>query len=468
MRFSVLETERLERILTQLRVGQQQSIASGRHVLVSVAIHVPDELDPLRVYSTGRALDTTRAFWARPDEAFFLVGIGCTVRLSADGPESFQTVSTKYRRLVDEAVVDVPEKRGTGPIFIGGTRFDPTCSKDDLWRDFPDAGLTLPKVLFTRSGGEDFFTVNMMVGPETDVDAEAKDSLAWVDALVRDVLVESRQPDGVRREQDSRDEWVLRTRRALGAIKQGRLTKVVLARKNTLHAVDSFSSEAAAACLIESYPDCSVFLLDNGGSSFVGATPEQLVHLENGLAHISCLAGTGPRGGTIGEDEILADALLNSDKERREHSAVVKAVAQALESVCQDVKWDEAPEVIRLRNVQHLLTSFTGVPEAGNDILSFVSLLHPTPALGGTPTDTALGLIRETEGDRGWYAAPVGWLDHNGDGEFGVAIRSALLQGRRATLFAGAGIVEGSDPDRDFEETELKFLPLLGALVGSE
>ncbi len=466
MNFSVLETERAGGLLTQLRLGQERATVLGRGVLVSVALPASDGLDPVKVYLAGGALDTHRAFWARPDESFFLVGTGCAVRLSSDGPESFEEVASEYRKLMDEAVVDAPGRRGTGPVFIGGTRFDATIAKSDPWRDFPDASLMLPRVLFTRSGGEDWFTVNILVRPETDVYAEARDALAWVDAVARDVPVESRQPDHVRREQDPRDVWVRWTGRALRAIETGPLTKVVLARRNTLHAKDRFSPDAAVLRLLEGYPDCSVFVLDNGTSSFVGATPEDLVRLQDSGLRISCLAGTGPRGGTPEEDDNLAEELLNSDKERREHAAVVYAVAQALETECQELQWDEVPRVIRLRNVQHLLTSFKGRLEAGNDILRLVHLLHPTPALGGTPTGMALGLIRELEGDRGWYAAPVGWLDHRGEGEFSVAIRSALLRGGQATLFAGAGIVEGSDPDREFDETELKLLPLLGALGG--
>ena len=466
MNFSVLETERVGVLLTQLRLGQERAIVSGRHILVSVALPASDGLDPVKVYSAGGALDTPRTFWARPDEVFYLVGIGCAVRLSGDGPESFERVATEYRRLVDEAVVDAPGTRGTGPVFIGGTRFDGSIAKSDLWRDFPDASLVLPRVLFTRSGGEDWFTVNILVRPETDVHAEARDALAWVDAVARDAPVESRQPDHVRREQDPRDEWVRWTRQALRAIETGRLTKVVLARRNTLYAGGRFSSEAAIVRLIEGYPDCSVFVLGNGTSSFVGATPEGLVRLEKSGVRISCLAGTGPRGGTPEEDDNLTKELLSSDKERREHSVVVQAVVQALETVCRELEWNEVPRVMRLRNVQHLLTSFKGQLEDGNDILRLVRLLHPTPALGGTPTVEALDLIRELEGDRGWYAAPVGWLDHRGEGEFSVAIRSALLRGDQATLFAGAGIVEGSDPDREFDETELKLLPLLDALGG--
>ena len=466
MNFSVLETKREAVLLTQLRLGREQAVVLGRHILVSVALPASDRLDPVKVYSAGGALDTPRTFWARPNEVFYLVGIGCAVRLSGDGPDSFERVATEYRRLVDEAVVDAPGIRGTGPVFIGGTRFDASIAKSDLWCDFPDASLVLPSVLFTRSEGEDWFTVNILVSPETDVDAEARDALALVDAAAGDASVESRQPARVRREQDPRDEWVRWTRRALRAIEAGRLAKVVLARRNTLCAEGRFSPDAAIVRLIEGYPDCSVFLLGNGTSSFVGATPEDLVHLEKSGVGISCLAGTGPRGGTPEEDDNIAEELLNSDKERREHAAVVHAVARALQTVCRELEWDEVPRVMRLRNVQHLLTSFKGQLEAGNDILRLVRLLHPTPALGGTPTVEALDLIRELEGDRGWYAAPVGWLDHRGDGEFSVAIRSALLRGNQATLFAGAGIVEGSDPDREFDETELKLLPLLGALGG--
>ena len=247
-------------------------------------------------------------------------------------------------------------------------------------------------------------------------------------------------------------------------IEEGELSKVVLARRRNLLGDGDFSPLAALGRLIDSYPQCTVFAVDNGVSTFLGATPEELVRLQEGALALSCLAGTAPRGDTPEEDERLGRELLASDKERREHQAVVSMLAEALGKACSELYWNREPDIAYLRNVQHLRTSFQGRLGSNRGILDVVQLLHPTPALGGTPTEAALELIRRLEGDRGWYAAPLGWLDHEGDGEFSVAIRSALLQGDQATLFAGSGIVEGSDVQREFEETELKFQPLLKAL----
>jgi menaquinone-specific isochorismate synthase len=241
----------------------------------------------------------------------------------------------------------------------------------------------------------------------------------------------------------------------------------VLARRKELHAEGEFFIESALARLSLAYPQCAVFAVDGGKSSFIGATPESLARVENGSLSLTCLAGSAARGGSPEEDRRLEQELFDSPKERREHHAVVSMAVTTLKDLCRELRWDETPRVLKLGNVQHLLTSVTGQVGSDRGILDFVKRLHPTPAVAGVPTERALSFIREVEGDRGWYAGPVGWIDHTGGGEFVVALRSALVRGDQAILYAGAGIVAGSEPDREFEETEMKFQPLLAALSGS-
>jgi isochorismate synthase len=177
------------------------------------------------------------------------------------------------------------------------------------------------------------------------------------------------------------------------------------------------------------------------------------------------LAGTSARGATPAEDERLGQALLASPKERTEHAVVVRALRAALAEQCTDVTAPGTPRLFRVRNVQHLLTPLSGRLRPGRGALDLVTALHPTPAVGGAPRATALDLIRRWEGlDRGWYAGPVGWVDRHGQGEFAVAIRSALLRGPEASLYAGCGIVADSDPEAEFSESVLKLRPMLAAL----
>jgi isochorismate synthase len=177
------------------------------------------------------------------------------------------------------------------------------------------------------------------------------------------------------------------------------------------------------------------------------------------------LAGSAPRGESEAADAELSNWLLGSEKERREHKVVVDWVSERMRALCNKLQWNKVPYVLRLGNVQHLATDFVGTSADDCHVLDFVEALHPTPAVGGVPLEPALEMIAQLEGfDRGWYTGPVGWVDGNGNGEFAIAIRCALLRNNEAFLYAGDGIVAGSDPDTEDRETTMKFRPLLTAL----
>jgi isochorismate synthase len=205
-----------------------------------------------------------------------------------------------------------------------------------------------------------------------------------------------------------------------------------------------------------------------GGKTFLGATPELLARVERGELFSVALAGSVGRGKTPAEAESLAAELLASTKDRHEHALVVGAIRHGLEPLTAQLDIPNVPGIRRLANIQHLETPIRGKLAAGCGALDVVAALHPTPALGGVPRQPALEFIAANEPTaRGWYAAPIGWLDAEGNGTFAVAIRSALVDGDRALLYAGAGIVDGSDPAKEWQETELKFKPLMDALTGS-
>ena len=440
-------------------------MARRRPVLASLARVAPSAADPLAAFSAaGRYGGTYRAFWARPSYGFALAGSGAAAVLTAGVARPVDQLRRTCRDLLDGAVVEGPAARGVGPLFLGGCRFDPAAPPSGLWSAFPDGLLVLPRILVTRSQGQCWFTLNVLADQATDPEAAVDETLAELTALMAGPRAASRQPPVDRETEEPTEDWAGGVGRALAAIARGEMTKVVLARRRTLYARGEFSVDATLEHLAAAYPECATFALDLGGAVFLGASPEALVHLSDGVLSLSCLAGSAARGATTEEDDWLARELLASAKERREHAAVVAQVTAALGQTCADLSWDATPRVVKLATVQHLATLVTGRPPGSADILSLVEALHPTPAVGGVPTGKALEVIRSQEGDRGWYAAPVGWVDQRGEGEFNVGIRSALLRGDEATLFAGSGIVEGSEPERELRETELKFQPLLRAL----
>jgi isochorismate synthase len=212
-------------------------------------------------------------------------------------------------------------------------------------------------------------------------------------------------------------------------------------------------------------PGTYQFAFARGNDCFLGATPEQLVRVRQGQMETMGLAGSMPRGTSTEQDERLGSELLASAKDRREQEIVVRAMREVLGDTCAQLEMSDEPSLLKLQNIQHLVTRFSGTLAAGHSVLDLVERLHPTPAVGGLPRAAALEWLRAHEKlDRGWYAGAVGWMDGNLEGEFAVAIRSALLTQNRATCFAGCGIVADSDPEREYAEASLKLRPMLAAL----
>ena len=221
--------------------------------------------------------------------------------------------------------------------------------------------------------------------------------------------------------------------------------------------------------LAESYPMCWTFHVDG----LFGATPEMLVRRERGLVTSRVLAGTIRRTGDDARDIALAATLARSSKDLEEHEYAVRSVADALAPHCSSMNVPEAPFVLHLPNVMHLATDVAGVVHDSADpsgtSLDLAQALHPSAAVGGTPTEVAIALISEIEGmDRGRYAGPVGWMDATGDGEWGLALRSAEIDGPTVRLFAGCGIVADSDPEAELAEAQAKFVPVRDSLAGAE
>jgi isochorismate synthase len=253
---------------------------------------------------------------------------------------------------------------------------------------------------------------------------------------------------------------------AVAAIRAGVLEKVVLAREVRLGGDAPFDVADALRRLRAAYRDCYVFGLWRGGRAFVGASPERLVRLDGRVVRASSLAGSVRRGETPAEDSRLVDDLRESDKDRVEHAVVRDALVSALGDLCDGVTADDEPSVLTLRQIHHLHTEVRARLRAGRSILDLVRRLHPTPAVGGQPRAAALGFLRAHEDlDRGWYAAPVGWIGRDA-GEFAVALRSALIIDAEATLYAGCGVVADSDAEREYAESALKLRPMEQALSG--
>jgi len=255
--------------------------------------------------------------------------------------------------------------------------------------------------------------------------------------------------------------WEVIVAEAVRRIRAGELAKVVLARDLVAELDEPLDVRSALTRLAERYPSCWTFHVDG----LFGATPEMLTRRERGLVTSRVLAGTIRRTGDDAHDLALAATLARSSKDLEEHEFAVRSVADALAPYCTSMNVPESPFVLHLPNVMHLATDVTGVLDGDASSLGLASALHPSAAVGGTPTAEAVALIAELEQmDRGRYAGPVGWMDADGDGEWGIALRAAEFEGSRVRLFAGCGIVAESDPESELAEAAAKFVPVRDAL----
>jgi menaquinone-specific isochorismate synthase len=259
------------------------------------------------------------------------------------------------------------------------------------------------------------------------------------------------------------DAWAASVSRAVSSLRAGDLDKVVLARAVDVRADDVLDARAVAARLSQRFPSCFTYVCDG----LVGASPELLVRRFGRHVESLVLAGTVRRGGSPEEDEELEQSLATSSKDAQEHRFAVDSVRSVLREVTTEVDEDATPHLLRLANVTHLATSLVGwLPAAPPSALDLATRLHPTAAVGGTPRQPAMRLIRSLEAaPRGRYAGPVGWMDADGDGEFAIALRCAQLDGATARLWAGAGIVADSDPQAETAETTAKLDAVLSAIL---
>ncbi|GIW06428.1 MAG: salicylate biosynthesis isochorismate synthase [Dehalococcoidia bacterium] len=407
--------------------------------------------DPLALFARRGGQDGV--FWAQPSEGRAFAGIGAAAVFSADGPDGVQRAAHWWHAVLDGADVQAEAGAPAAPFCLGGVAFDPLRPVDAHWRPFGGARFVVPAIAIVVEG-ETAWLVISRAGQSVSASADL-----WTQQLAK-----SGNATAAECVADDAAEFRAGVRQAVEEIERGCFDKLVLARQVVYARRSGFDPVSALSRLRADYPSCTSFALAVGTTVFLGATPERLVRLTGRTLWTMCLAGSAPRGRDPESDRRHAAALLADSKERREHGFVVAAMRNALAPLCRELEIPESPVVATLPNVHHLKTPITGWLRPGETILSVVEQLHPSPAVGASPPEAALPALRRYEAfNRGWFAAPVGWLDRDG-GEFVVALRSALISGNEARLFAGCGIVAESDPDRELRETELKLMPMRSAL----
>jgi len=409
--------------------------AAAPLVVRTVEIDDPGELLALLPSSGGLA-------WVRHRDGF--VGWGEAARFEASGPERFAAADAWWSGLVERSVIrDDVGVQGSGALAFGSFAFDDVGPSRSM--------LVVPEVVVGRRAGRCWVT-----------------TIAAEGGLPPAPVLPNRQPPAAPSELAFADgalsgaEWELAIADAVRRIADGPLEKVVLARDLEVRTASDLDERWPLSRLAQRYSACWTFAVDG----LIGATPEMLVRLERGLVMSRVLAGTIRRTGDDAHDLALAASLARSSKDLEEHEYAVRSVAEALAPHCTSTNVPETPFVLHLPNVMHLATDVAGVVRDDASVLALVAALHPSAAVCGTPTDLARLTIRELEQmDRGRYAGPVGWIGANGDGEFAIALRCAQVLRERLRLYAGCGVVAGSDPEAELAEAQAKFVAMRDALA---
>lgn len=460
---------------TELLEGLQEAVKKANEtntpVLFSKVVKM-QALSPLSFYAIGREQYLgERFFWQEPTSHSSIVGLGKVENIQTEPSENrFEEISCKWNEVIKNSIIQSENGTipATGPILFGGFSFDYEKSQSLLWDQFGDNFLYIPQYMMTLVNNQAFYTTNLLCLPEGNM-KRLIELYEHGEELRRTV---ERQHvfftnELIYKEEIAPFQWKETVAKAVNTIKNSDIDKIVLARELKLVFDQDIHAESVLERLLKEQSSSFIFSLESGRDCFIGASPERLVKKEANEVLSTCLAGSIARGKSEAEDLQLGQQLLHDPKNLMEHQFVVNMIRKTIETECAEVIVPSSPVLMKTKHIQHLYTPVRAISKEKTTILDLVKKLHPTPALGGLPQTAAVSWIRDNEVlERGLYGGPLGWLDSNGNGEFAVALRSALIKVKEASLFAGCGIVEDSEPEEEYKETWIKFKPMLNALGG--
>ncbi|HLO50851.1 MAG TPA: isochorismate synthase [Kamptonema sp.] len=446
--------------------------------IVSISLRIA-AVDPLAVLQAIAEPDRRHFYFEKKDlgtanhiaNGFAIAAIDSAINLTLEGTQRFARAQDFIQScLANTIAVGTPHIPFGGPhFFCSFTFFDENNAANSY---FPPATIFLPRWQISRQKDSCILVVNTVI--DIDINIKVLSEQIWnqinkiSSSKYKSLIIPGNGAVYLKQiNMNNTSKFETSVQSVLKLINSKYFSKIVLS-----HAIDVFSK--AEFNLINSldnlrliYPGCYIFSTSNGkGQNFIGASPERLISIHNHELVTDALAGSAPRGKTASKDADLANGLLCSEKDLREHRAVIDFIIERLSNLGITHHISPQPHLLQLSNIQHLWTPIKAEVSAEIHLLKILAELHPTPAVAGVPRDIALEQIRLYETlDRSLYAAPLGWVDHRGNGEFAVGIRSAFIDGDRARLYAGAGIVAGSEPDKELAEIKLKLQALLNALV---
>ncbi len=390
------------------------------------------------------------------------IALDSVLNINENGPARFTSTDKKIKGLSGKYISN---DKNSYPLFVGAMKFTVEHSDDD-WKDFNDSNWFIPEFMICRTREKAFLVYNYFVEQGLSRSKLAEkfskklDSVFNTDKPASASDARITNSDGL--SPKDKKKWKQIINQALEKIQEGEINKIVLSRKVDIVLSGEMNLTESLDKLRKDYPKCCVFAFHKGGSTFFGATPELLAKVQNQKIEIDAIAGSIKRSESNDEDSKLESDLLKSEKNLNEHNYVLNHLKDVLKNISKNISFDNQPSIRKLKNIQHLSTKISAELKEDISLMNVLKELHPTPAVCGYPKEQALNLIKKIENQkRGLYSGIIGWFNHNNEGEFAVSIRSAVTKGNKLSAYAGGGIVEGSEPDSEFEETEMKFKPIL-------
>ncbi len=421
-------------------------------------------LGEIKISSIIDNLNGDYFYWNKPKIKEEFLGIFPLFEINEFGTQRIEKTGSKINNLQTNFISNWSEYDIRNiPLVMGGIKFAPN-QKSKTWAEFSDSDWFIPEVILLKEKSQFFFVFNFLVKDNNSakiiekLDYKINSTLKFIhdtNRFLKQAIIKKKYSQPV-------EKWYSIINTALNKISRGELKKTVLSREVRLVLNDNPSITKMLQKLSDNYPGCYIFAFKKNKSVFIGASPEKLVKISKKVLEIDALAGSVARGKTEAEDRELEEFLLHSEKNINEQTAVVIFIKDLLTKISADIKFTEKASIRKLPNIQHLWTPITAELQNGYMLFDVLKALHPTPAICGTPWNVARDNILELEEhDRGLYSGNIGWFNFDGDGEFAVGIRSALVKENKIYAYAGCGIVKGSEPQSEFEESEIKLRPIL-------
>lgn len=455
-------------ITENINTNQQQILdfirsLKDKQISKSNLISYTLQIDDINFYSLIENFEKQKkdySYYSKPEQNFFVLAIGETISYSFENIEQLNEFTPEFLKMKSNILSNFNEINFNPPLFFFTAKF-PSSKSSEEWKVFDPVRLFIPETVFLKTESKTFMVVNISANlnrngyPLSEQLANKINYFSNINNISHNfkklnskINLCSLQNFTV---------WKQKVNKVLSEIKSRKYDKIVLSRYTEFELTDQFSESALAAKLDQKYPECFNFLYKVNSSLFFSASPEKLFIIEKGEIFTEALAGSIERGNNESEDKILERVLSKSAKDANEHRFVIDHLKTVLDKHCDKVTVDNSPSLRKLTNIQHLHTGLSGKVKKGFELFQLIKDIFPTPAVGGYPTRSTLKVIDQIEDfDRGLFTGFFGWVNSNNDGEFIVSIRSGLINENRLFVYAGCGIVSGSDPQREFEETQLK------------